>query len=366
VNLKRYFLTCLLSTCLVLMIIELYHEESVKEFIISIFSHPLIHLSYKQSRFANIQQENCNISSNVSFEIPDLYKFDSILQSTEDKLLGFLLETSEKDYLTVRQGCAVESCVKFSGRICILLTLSKVLNLCDKKVYTLLQVPNVLVLHLNTSLLIQDNPLANMFSDGRAESSCCKTIHFSDIFRLAILYRYGGWYTDTDTVTIKDTTSLKNTVALSGPFAANGNLIFQKGYGFLKKIIQKADSIYTGKGWNSLGPYLLTETIRNVCHVGHGTNHSLHGFHKNCFGLTVLNHSSFYPVMHPQRFILFQTQTDQFWQSLFNHSYSVHFYGSNTSGRRGWLTGKDTAYDYLGKNFCPAIYSLQNNMDLWI
>ena len=51
-------------------------------------------------------------------------------------------------------------------------------------------------------------------------------------------------------MTIKDTTSLKNTVALSGPFAANGNLIFQKGYGFLKKIIQKADSIYTGKGLN--------------------------------------------------------------------------------------------------------------------
>ena len=26
--------------------------------------------------------------------------------------------------------------------------------------------------------------------------------------------------------------------------------------------------------------------------------------------------------------------------------------------------GNHTAYDYLGKKFCPATYSVQNNMDL--
>ena len=58
----------------------------------------------------------------------------SILQETDEHYLGFLLETSNKSSITVRQGCALESCVKFSGRYCILVTLSTNLNVCDNKV----------------------------------------------------------------------------------------------------------------------------------------------------------------------------------------------------------------------------------------
>ena len=186
-----------------------------------------------------------------------------------------------------------------------------------------------------------------------------------------------------------------------------------------------AELRYTGKGWNSLGPVLLTDTIRTLCHVGRGTNHSISGYHQNCYGLTVLNHSSFYPIKHIDRKILFQTNADKFWMVLFSNSYSVHFYGSNTSGRyliwnyklvnlsfptklflpnlefdsifcprlfcffysvhcflyknflclkfkvqfvktfRGWITGKGTAYDIMGRNYCPVFYSVQNNMNLW-
>ena len=94
-----------------------------------------------------------------------------------------------------------------------------------------------------------------------------------------------------------------------------------------------AELRYTGKGWNSLGPVLLTDTIRTLCHVGRGTNHSISGYHQNCYGLTVLKHSSFYPIKHIDRKILFETNADKFWMVLFSNAYSVHFYGSNTSGR---------------------------------
>ena len=32
---------------------------------------------------------------------------------------------------------------------------------------------------------------------------------------------------------------------------------------------------------------------------------------------------------------------------------------------RKWKTGGQTAYDYLGKRFCPATYGVQNNLDLF-
>ena len=60
------------------------------------------------------------------------------------------------------------------------------------KVSRLFQIKNLLVLHMNTSLLTQETPLEKIFLDGRIHSSCCKTIHYSDIFRLAVLHR---WHT---------------------------------------------------------------------------------------------------------------------------------------------------------------------------
>ena len=169
-------------------------------------------------------------------------------------------------------------------------------------------------------------------------------------------------------------------MALSGHFVTNANLFFQKQYVFLRLLMIEANRRYTGigknviwnqiltelKGWNSLGPVLLTDTINKVCHVGRGTNSSILGHHQQCYGLNVLNHTYFHPIKHPDRTVLFQSQSDLFWKSLFAGSYSVHFFGSNTSGRRGWLTGRHTAYDYLGQNYCPVIYSIQNNMNLWL
>ena len=217
----------------------------------------------------------------------DIYTFNveyvifSLLLTGDHKRYAFLLETNNKSSLTVRQGCAVESCVRFSGRSCLLLMLSNSLNICDKKVSLqrlcslfklniiqvrrLFEVPGALVFHLNVSLLTVDTPLESMFIDGRVNASCCKTIHYSDILRLAVLFRlvrwqtkgftlnscfrYGGWYTDTDTVTIRETTEVKtNTVALSDVYVTNANLFFQKQYEFLRLLMIEADRRYTGIG----------------------------------------------------------------------------------------------------------------------
>ena len=83
----------------------------------------------------------------------------------------------------------MESCVSHSGRFCLLLVESARINVCDRKVSVLFSLPNILVFHLNVSLLTHSTPLEKMFRDGRVESSCCRTIHYSDILRLAVLYR---------------------------------------------------------------------------------------------------------------------------------------------------------------------------------
>ena len=71
----------------------------------------------------------------------------------------------------------------------------------------------------------------------------------SELRGLLLEFRYGGWYTDTDTITVRETTEIqKNTVALSGLFVANGNLFFEKQNKFLKLLLIEADRRYTGIG----------------------------------------------------------------------------------------------------------------------
>ena len=81
---------------------------------------------------------------------------------------------------------------------------------------------------------------------------------------LIILSRYGGWYTDTDTITVRETTEIQtNTVALSGLFVANGNLFFQKQYEFLRLLLIQADKRYTGIGNWIIDAIMIVNIILN-------------------------------------------------------------------------------------------------------
>ena len=68
-----------------------------------------------------------------------------------------------------------------------------------------------------------------------------------------MIFRYGGWYSDMDTITVAKSDHLENVVASSGDFVANGNLIFSARNGFLRRLMIQAEKKYTGVGWNSLG-----------------------------------------------------------------------------------------------------------------
>ena len=81
------------------------------------------------------------------------------------------------------------------------------------------------------------------------------------MFLSKTIFRYGGWYSDMDTITVAPTDALENVVASSGDFVANGNLIFDPGNGFLEKLLIRAEEKYTGQGWNSLGQYCSTKNI---------------------------------------------------------------------------------------------------------
>ena len=157
---------------------------------------PPWHLAvFLQKQELGTAQDLCNSTDDptVFHVLPNMAEFDEMLLSEANKF-AFFLETSDSMEVTVRQACAVESAVKHSGRPVVLLVTAPHLAACTARMRRLLELPGLLVARINSSLLVSDTPLLPMFTDGRVDSSCCKTVHYSDIYRLAVLYRLDGHY----------------------------------------------------------------------------------------------------------------------------------------------------------------------------
>ena len=121
--------------------------------------------------------------------LPDLSAFDAILLEHDYHNLMFCLETSGRPSLTIRQACAIESAQRASGRVVILAMSSQTADVCNPNVASVLGIGNLLIVHLNRTLLVSGTSLQGVWDDGRMNKSCCEMIHTSDIGRMAIVHR---------------------------------------------------------------------------------------------------------------------------------------------------------------------------------
>ena len=128
---------------------------------------------------------------------------------------AFFLETSGKNSLGGRQSCSIESAALASGlnlKVILksfTLDLSKCRSLCD--LYW--NYKNVQFFTINFTKLFTDTPvegIENQVEKVVAHRSC----HYSDIARLALMYKYGGFYLDMDIIVLQSLTELKNVYAM--------------------------------------------------------------------------------------------------------------------------------------------------------
>ena len=115
--------------------------------------------------------------------------------------------------------------------------------------------------------------------------------NLSNLMRLAILYKYGGVYLDTDFIVLKSFTGLKNSIGAQSMDVGskswtrlnNAALIFDVDHPLLLKFMQEFALTFDGSKWGHNGPYLVSrgvETIRD----------------KPGYNFTVLQPIAFYPV----------------------------------------------------------------------
>ena len=97
--------------------------------------------------------------------------------------------------------------------------------------------------------------------------------------------RYGGQYSDLDTVTMRNTQYLENVLSVAGDFISNANLFFSPSHPFLLELMKEADKKFTGSGWNSLGCMKYNESRKYL-------NYSL-SFRKWCINNISISNMKF-------------------------------------------------------------------------
>ena len=104
------------------------------------------------------------------------------------------------------------------------------------------------------------------------------------------------------------------------------------------------------------------ETIQTaevlLCWITHLSTHSGHSRDGNCLSSTERTSGNWFSlVLLVFTFLAATLVAGSTWHML--------IVLGTVSISRGWVTGNTTAYDYLGNKFCPSIYSVQNNMNIW-
>lgn len=115
--------------------------------------------------------------------------------------------------------------------------------------------------------------------------------NLSNLLRLALLYKFGGIYLDTDVIVLKNLSKLRNTIGAQTVDSETKNwtrlnnavLIFDKNHPLLHKFIQEFTLTFDGNKWGHNGPYLVSRVVTRV-----------NG--RPGFNFTVLPPSAFYPV----------------------------------------------------------------------
>ncbi|KDO53263.1 hypothetical protein CISIN_1g047256mg [Citrus sinensis] len=184
--------------------------------------------------------------------------------------------------------------------------------------------------------------------------------NLSNLIRLAVLYKYGGVYLDTDFILLKSFEGLRNSIAAQSIDVVSGNwtrlnnavLIFDMNHPLLFKFIEEFAATFDGNKWGHNGPYLVSRVVQRV-QTRPGYN------------FTILPPTAFYPVNWNRIGGLFkvpQNQADSRWVNakllqLSREAYGVHLWNKQSNSiaiEEGSVMGRMISQHCV---ICDQIYS---------
>ncbi|PKA60413.1 Uncharacterized protein AXF42_Ash008473 [Apostasia shenzhenica] len=96
--------------------------------------------------------------------------------------------------------------------------------------------------------------------------------NLSNLLRLAVLYKYGGVYLDTDVLVMKSFSGLQNAIGAQSVDPVTGNwsrlnnavMVFDEMHPLVHEFIQEFALTFDGNKWGHNGPYLVSRVVTRV------------------------------------------------------------------------------------------------------
>ncbi|XP_062990383.1 lactosylceramide 4-alpha-galactosyltransferase isoform X2 [Elgaria multicarinata webbii] len=270
----------------------------------------------------------------------------------------YFLETSERTNPNFLFMCSVESAARIhpESRILVLMkglakhnpTLPKHLGISLLSCFH-----NIEFKQLDLNDLFLDTPLADWYSRAQQRWEPFFLPILSDACRIAIMWKFGGIYLDTDFITLKNLNNLTNALGTQSKYLLNGAFLsFEPKHRFIELCMQDFVADYSRWIWGHQGPQLFTRIFKSWCSIT-SLQSSL-----NCRGITILPREAFYPICWQDWKKYFEVVSASEIPNLFKNTYAVHVWNKKSQGAHFDITSK-TLLAQLYSQHCPSTYSLK-------
>ncbi|XP_017376192.1 lactosylceramide 4-alpha-galactosyltransferase [Cebus imitator] len=267
----------------------------------------------------------------------------------------FFLETSDRTNPNFLFMCSVESAARThpESRVLVLMkglpggnaSLPRHLGISLLSCF-----PNVQMLPLDLRELFRDTPLADWYAavQGRWEPYLLPVL--SDASRIALMWKFGGIYLDTDFIVLKNLRNLTNVLGTQSRYVLNGAfLAFERQHEFMALCMRDFVDRYNGWIWGHQGPQLLTRVFKKWCSI-----RSLTESHA-CRGVTTLPPEAFYPIPWQDWKKYFEDISPQELPRLLNATYAVHVWNKKSQGTHFEVTSR-ALLAQLHARYCPTTH----------
>ncbi|XP_066207216.1 alpha-1,4-N-acetylglucosaminyltransferase [Saccopteryx leptura] len=282
-------------------------------------------------------------------------------QQDPEALLGqgrsiVFLETSERMEPTPLVSCAVESAAKVYAKqpvVFFMKGLSNSTQLPSNSTYPafslLSAIDNVFLFPLDMKRLFEDTPLFSWYTQINASAERNWLHVSSDASRLAIIWKYGGIYMDTDVISVRPIPEENFLAAQASQYSSNGVFGFLPRHSFLWECMENFVEHYNSHIWGNQGPNLMTRMLKVWC--------KLEDFQEvsdlKCLDLSFLHPQRFYPISYPEWRRYYEVcDTDP----SFNDSYALHLWNYMNQEGRVVIRGSNTLVENLYRKHCPRTY----------
>ncbi|XP_056373748.1 lactosylceramide 4-alpha-galactosyltransferase [Hyla sarda] len=266
----------------------------------------------------------------------------------------FFLETSERISPSFQAMCAVESAARANPHTNITIMMNGLTG--NNKslpqnfgISFLSCFSNVKFVPLDFKALFSDTPLSTWYSKVESHWELADYPTLSDACRLAILWKWGGIYLDTDFIILKNLQTLTNAMGLQSLYTINGAfLTFQPHHKFIEVCMKDFVNTYNYWLYGHQGPQLLTRVYKRWCGIRRLRDKS------SCRGVNVLPTESFYPVYWQDWKKYFEVIEPKEIKKLLRNSYGVHLWNKKSHGKH---MEEGSFLEHLQLKYCPTTNS---------